>query len=144
MSAADPSIAASAGFPSRRVWARLLDAVEARDVVALCACFTTDGLWQNVPHDAWVGRETIAAMLGPILRRSSRVHWDMVTAAYEPHRAWLERIDRFWIDDVEYAVRANGVIEVDPDSGLITALRDYSDLGEWRSRLAQAGPIWDS
>lgn len=129
---------------SQIVWARLIDAVGRRDVDALVGCFAEDASWQNVPYEPWVGRSTIAAMLGPILRRSSRVQWDTVSESYSPHRAWLERIDRFWIDGVEYAVRVNGVIEVDPESGLIRELRDYSDLGEWRSRLAAAGPIWDS
>jgi len=131
-------------YPSRRAWLRLLHALEHRDVEALVLGFAEDARWQNVPHEPWVGRGTIATMLGPILRRSSRVQWDTVSESYLPHRAWLERIDRFWIDGVEYAVRVNGVIEVDPGSGLITELRDYSDLGEWRTRLSQAGPIWDS
>ena len=60
----------------------------------------------------------------------------MVTEAYTADRAWLERIDRFWIDGAEYAVRCNGVLEFDEESGLISELRDYVDLGEWRSRLA--------
>ncbi|MSX21892.1 MAG: hypothetical protein F2795_06225, partial [Actinobacteria bacterium] len=80
---------------------------------------------------------------GPILLRSERVQWDVVSASFTEHRAWLERVDRFWIDGVEYAVRCNGVLEVDPESGLIREFRDYVDLGEWRARLAAAGPLGD-
>ena len=57
---------------------------------------------------------------------------------YESEKAWLERIDRFWIDDVEYSVQCNGVFELDTVNGIILNVRDYVDLGEWRDRLAQA------
>jgi len=75
-------------------------------------------------------------MLEPILLRSDRVQWDIVTESYSQHRAWLERMDRFVIDGTEYAVRCNGVLEFEPDTGLISELRDYVDLAEWRSRLS--------
>ena len=126
---------------SEQVWARLLRAIEARDVPGLVACFAPNGSWQNVPHEPWVGRATIASMLAPILQRSERVQWDVVTASFAEHRAWIERVDRFWIDGVEYAVRCNGVIDLDSESGLIKELRDYVDLGEWRGRLRSAGPL---
>jgi limonene-1,2-epoxide hydrolase len=77
-------------------------------------------------------------MLARILERSTRVQWDIVTASYTEHRAWLERVDRFWIDGTEYAAECNGVLEVDPDSGLITAFRDYVDLGVWRAKVGDA------
>jgi len=121
----------------------LLGAVGRRDVPALVACFTEGGSWQNVPHEPWRGRLEIAERLGPILLRSERVQWDVVSASFTEHRAWVERVDRFWIDGVEYAVRCNGVLEVDPESGLISEFRDYVDLGEWRARLAAAGPLGD-
>jgi limonene-1,2-epoxide hydrolase len=122
----------------------LLGAVGRRDVPALVACFTEGGSWQNVPHEPWRGRLEIAERLGPILLRSERVQWDVVSASFTEHRAWVERVDRFWIDGVEYAVRCNGVLEVDPESGLISEFRDYVDLGEWRARLAAAGPLGDA
>lgn len=129
---------------SERVWGRLLGAVGRRDVPALVACFTEGGSWQNVPHEPWRGRLEIAERLGPILLRSERVQWDVVSASFTEHRAWVERVDRFWIDGVEYAVCCNGVLEVDPESGLISEFRDYVDLGEWRARLAAAGPLGDA
>lgn len=117
---------------------RWLDAVEAKDIDAVVACFTPDGSWQNVPSERAVGHEAIRAMLARILDRSERVVWDIVTESYSDERAWLERVDRFFIDGTEYAVRCNGVLEIDTTTGLITELRDYVDLGEWRSRLAAA------
>lgn len=122
---------------SRTIVTRFLDAVEGRDLEGVVACFANDATWQNVPHPAAVGRGAIEAMLAPILARSDDVRWDVVSAAYDDRRAWLERVDRFWIDGVEHAVRCNGVFEVDPDAGVITEVRDYVDLGEWRARLPQ-------
>lgn len=115
-----------------------LDAVEARDVDAVVAHFAAEATWQNVPHPPAEGWAGIRAMLARILERSETVRWDVVSESYAPGRAWLERVDRFWIDGVEYAVECNGVLEIDEDAGLITELRDYVDLGEWRARLASA------
>ncbi len=115
-----------------------LDAVEARDTDAVVAHFAPDATWQNVPHPAAQGRDGIHAMLAAILGRSEAVRWDIVSESYAPGRAWLERVDRFWIGGEEYAVQCNGVLEIDEDAGLITELRDYVDLGEWRARLADA------
>ena len=97
--------------------------------------FSVDASWQNVPHPKAVGHDAIRAMLGGILDRSSKVAWDVVSEAYTADRAWLERVDRFWIGGTEYAVRCNGVLEIDAEAGVITELRDYVDLGEWRARL---------
>lgn len=113
-----------------------LNAVETREVDAVLMYFAKDGIWQNVPHPVAKGHTAIQALLTPILHRSSKVRWDVVSEAYSCNQAWVERIDRFWIDDEEYAVCCNGVFEVDRDTGLITELRDYVDLGEWRTRIS--------
>jgi len=120
-----------------------LAAIAARDIDAVLTHFASDATWQNVPHPRAVGHDGIAAMLGPILARSSQVRWDVISASYDDTHAWLERIDRFWIDGTEYAVRCNGVFEIAPDAGVVTEVRDYVDLGEWRDRLALAGPLND-
>jgi limonene-1,2-epoxide hydrolase len=113
----------------------LLRAVADRDVDAVLTCFSPDATWQNVPHPPAEGHEEIGAMLRPILARSSAVRWDVVTEAYRDDRAWLERVDRFWVDGTEYAARCNGVVEFDTEAGVITEWRDYVDLGEWRGRI---------
>lgn len=120
---------------------KFLDAVAARDIDAVLTHFSPDATWQNVPHPAAVGHAGIAAMLGPILARSTEVRWDIISASYDDNRVWLERIDRFWINDAEYAVRCNGVLEIDAVAGVITELRDYVDVGEWRVRLAGSGLV---
>lgn len=121
--------------PAHAALTRFLDAVHTRDAAAAGSCFAPTGTYANMPHPPVVGPAGVAGLLAPILARSSRVRWDLVSAAYTPGRAWLERVDRFWIDGREYAIECNAVAEVDGASGLITAFRDYVDLGVWRARL---------
>lgn len=121
--------------PAALAVGRFLTAVEARDAVAAGACFAPTGTYANMPHPAVVGPAGVTGLLAPILTRAERVRWDLVSASYAPDRAWLERVDRFWIDGREYAIECNGVAEVDSATGLITAFRDYVDLSVWRARL---------
>ena len=114
---------------------RFLDAVEGRNVALAAACFAPDAPYQNVPHPPVHGPAGVAGLLGPIVDRSQAVRWDIVSEAYVPGRAHLERVDRFWIDGSEYAVACHAVIEVDEVAGLITAFRDYVDLAPWRAQL---------
>ena len=116
---------------------RFLAAVEARDARAAGACFAPDAEYANVPHPPVRGPAGVEGMLAPILDRSERVRWEIVTASYTQRRAWLERVDRFVVDGQEYAVACNGVLEVD-HTGLISAFRDYVDLGPWRELI---GPV---
>lgn len=125
----------TAGGAAFAVVARFLAAVAARDAVAAGACFAPDAPYANMPHPPVVGPAGVAGLLAPILGRAERVQWDLVSAAYTADRAWLERVDRFWIDGREYAIECNGVAHVDAGRGLITAFRDYVDLATWRERL---------
>jgi limonene-1,2-epoxide hydrolase len=114
---------------------RFFDGVEARDVARAAACFAPDAPYQNVPHPPVYGPAGVAGLLAPIVERSQRVRWDIISEAYVPGRAHVERVDRFWIDGTEYAVACHAVITVDEDAGLITAFRDYVDLAPWRAQL---------
>jgi limonene-1,2-epoxide hydrolase len=124
--------------PAFPTMTRFLAAVSAKDAAGAGACFAPAGTYANMPHPPVVGPAGVTGLLAPILARSERVRWDIVSASYAPHRAWLERVDRFWIDGREYAIECNGVAEIDPESGLIAAFRDYVDLGVWRARLGDA------
>ncbi len=110
---------------------------------AVLDCMSPDASWRNVPHPPSKGHADIAKLFGAILPSCEKVRWDVESISYGPEQdgralVWAERIDRFWIGGAEYAVRCNGVFEFDLASGLIVEVRDYVDLGEWRSRLAAA------
>lgn len=120
---------------TRSVLARFLAAVESGDSDAVAGCFTEGARYANVPNPPAVGPAGIRAMFAPTLGRAQRVRWEVVTSAYDGDTAWLERVDRFWIDGREYAIECNGVYTVDPRAGLIAEVRDYVDLATWRARL---------
>jgi limonene-1,2-epoxide hydrolase len=103
--------------------------------------FCEDGTFQNVPYAEVRGRADIAALFTPILRASERVEWELVSMAVSETRLHYERVDRFWIRGVMYAVECHAVVEIDVDRGLIRTWRDYVDLGKWRATL---GGVLDS
>ena len=120
------------------IFETFLDSLESCDIDRILQSFTEKSSWQNVPHEPAVGLSEIRAAFESIVQRSSRIQWDVVSSAFEGSRGWIERVDRFWIDGTEYAVRCNGVFDFDVESSSILSVRDYVDLGEWRSRLADA------
>ncbi len=126
---------------AQRITDRLLAAVASRDLRRIEDVLSPACTWQNVPHAVVDGRDAVMAMLAPIITWSDRVRWDVLSASYAGTTAWLERADRFWIDGPEYTVLCNGVFEVDADAGTVVSVRDYTDLGEWRSRI---GPVMEA
>lgn len=120
------------------IFETFLNSLESCDIDRILQSFTEQSSWQNVPHVPAVGLSEIRATFESIVQRSSRIQWDVVSSAFEGSRGWVERVDRFWIDGIEYAVRCNGVFDFDVESSTILSVRDYVDLGEWRSRLADA------
>lgn len=85
-----------------------------------------------------MGRQAVVEMLADILRWSDAVRWDVVSASYGDGYARLDRIDRFWIDGVEHAVRCDAELLVDVSTGTVTSVRDRVELIEWRARI---GPV---
>jgi limonene-1,2-epoxide hydrolase len=129
---------------TRDVVRSFLDAVESRDVDRAAEYFSENARYENVPHPPVHGPDGVRAMLRTILAASSLVRWDVVSEAYAGNRGHVERIDRFVIDGVEYAVRCHAVIEVDTGTGLIDWFRDYVDLGPWREAIKPALERWRS
>jgi limonene-1,2-epoxide hydrolase len=132
---APPSVAAAQAAVTG-----LLTAIESRDLRAIRRTLSENVTWQNVPHPAARGRDAVISHLANIITWSDEVRWEIVSASYGERHAWVERIDRFLLDHTWYAVQCNGVIEVD-NTGLVTGVRDYVDLGEWRSRVQ---PVLDA
>ncbi len=112
------------------------DALAARDVDAVIATLHPTCVWINVPEPPATGHDEIRNLFTRILSHAHAAVVDIISESYEPGRGYFERDDRFWIDGEEYNVVCNGVFEVDTDSGLITAVRDYCDLARWREQLA--------
>tara|TARA_B100000686_G_C16210080_1_gene674965 strand:+ start:119 stop:517 length:399 start_codon:yes stop_codon:yes gene_type:complete len=124
---------------TREIIEGFLRHVESRDSEAVAACFTEDAHYRNMPGPPAIGKESIHQVFSKILGASEKVQWDVVTESYMPGIAWLERVDRFWINGIEYSVECNGVFLVDEEAGLITEVRDYLDIGVWREHAASSG-----
>jgi hypothetical protein len=75
-------------------------------------------------------------MLAPILRWSDEVRWDVVSSHCAAGTVAVERVDRFVIAGTEHAVECHGVFGVDGE-GLVTFVRDYVDIGDWRGRIGR-------
>lgn len=110
------------------------------DVDAVLATLAPDCVWTNVPEPPARGHNEIRPLYTRILSHAEAAAVDIISETYLPGRGYFERDDRFWIDGVEYNVVCNGVFDVDPDSGLITTVRDYCDLMRWREQLATV--VW--
>lgn len=123
---------------TRAIVRRFLDAVESRDLERIADGLAEDATWQNVPHPVTSGRDDVTGMLARVVTLCERVEWEIVSEVYSGDRAWLERVDRFWIDGSCHSVCCNGVVTVDRGRGLVRQFRDYVDLGEWRARI---GPV---
>lgn len=117
---------------------RLLTSIEMRDLRAVREALHPDATWQNVPHLPAGDRDAIMHLLHPILCWSDRVQWDVLSSSVSGTMGWYERLDRFWLAGTEYAVPCNGVLTVDPVSQTVLSMRDYADVGEWRSRVEPA------
>ena len=121
--------------PGRTVH-ELFTAIGSRDLRRIHAHLASEIVWQNVPHPPVTGRDEVLAMLAGIVTWSDEVHWDVVSVAVDGSDVHVEHTDHFVVDGVDHAVRCNGVVTV--DEGVVMAVRDFVDLGEWRTRI---GPV---
>ena len=127
---ADDAVTLSTHTTLDAFWA----ALASRDLRRIEDLLAPEVTWRNMPHPPAVGRRAVMELLAAIITWSDEVRWDVVSASYDGGRAWVERVDRFVLDGTEHYVECNGVFTV--DQGRICEVRDYVDLGEWRSRVA--------
>ena len=120
---------------TRQTIEQLLSAIESRDLRAVERYLHPDVVWQNVPHPPTLGCQAVTELLANVLCWSDQVRWDILSSAVIGETGWYERVDRFWMAGEEHAVHCNGVFEVDTGAQTVRSVRDYVDLGEWRSRI---------
>ena len=73
-----------------------IHALANREMKLIMSFFDEQSLWQNVPHPPSKGVREIELIFSPIIRKSSKVQWDILNAVYTDNGAWLERIDRLF------------------------------------------------
>ena len=116
---------------------RFLDAVHARDPLAVSECFEPDGAYHAlVPHPPVRGREAIENLFHSVFAGVTRVRWEVVTAVVGDGVVALERVDRFWYEHGDAAIECLGVVELS-QGGLMRSFRDYADHQTWRERRSR-------
>ncbi|CAA0129938.1 Uncharacterised protein [Mycolicibacterium vanbaalenii] len=112
-------------------------AVNARDADALGAVVTADVKYHLiVPHPPVCGRTAVVEALRKSLQEADRVDWEVLSWSATDDLVFIERLDRFWFGDREAAIECTGVFVL--RDGLISEIRDYADLGTWRTRKSAA------
>ncbi len=106
---------------------RMIAGWEARDVSAICACFTDDAVWHNMPMAPIAGLAAIRTSIGNFLGTAAEVRFE-VRYAFEPTPGVVltERLDIFrQADGKEMRLPVMGTFEL--QGGLIKEWRDYYD-----------------
>lgn len=121
------------GAGPRSIVEELFAAIASRDLRRIRDRLASDVVWQNVPHPVVSGRDAVIALLADIVTWSDAVRWDIVSSAADGDRLHVEHTDHFVIDGIHHSVRCNGIIDTVGD--VVTSVRDFVDLEEWRRRI---------
>lgn len=116
---------------------RFFTAINARDTAHLADVFTDDISYQLlVPYPPLIGKQAVVDALAASIAEADRVLWEIRSWSGSEDLAFVERIDRFWFNGKEAAIECTGVFELRDNA--IAAVRDYADLGTWRTRKSAA------
>lgn len=108
---------------------------EARDAENILAQLAPDAIYHNIPMQELKGHDAIRTFITPFLAGAARVAWTVHHMAQSADGVVLtERTDVFEMGPKTISIRVMGTFEFGPD-GLITAWRDYFDLGQFQSQM---------
>lgn len=124
-----------AGIP--KVLDSFFAAINARDTAHLADVFTEDVSYQLlVPYPPLIGKQAVIDALTASITEADRVVWEISSWSGSEDLVFVERVDRFWFNGKEAAIECTGVFELRGNA--IAAVRDYADLGTWRTRKSAA------
>lgn len=108
---------------------------EARDMERILSLLTPDAFYHNIPMQPVQGREAIRGVLNAFLANATEVKWIVHHIAENAAGVVLtERTDNFKMGPKTLSLRVMGTFEF--KDGLISAWRDYFDLGQFQSQMA--------
>jgi len=108
---------------------------EARDMDRILSLMTPDAFYHNIPMEPVVGREAIRGLLTAFLANATAVRWTVHHIAETDAGVVLtERTDLFEMGPKTLSLRVMGTFEFRDD--LISAWRDYFDLGQFQTQMA--------
>jgi len=99
-----------------------------QDAAALAPFFAPHATYHNVPLDPAVGRAAIVDEFARFMQLGGEVGVELLHVAAEGPVVLTERVDHFTNGTSKVDLPVMGVVEV--HDGLITAWRDYFDLGQ--------------
>ncbi|QIQ87603.1 limonene-1,2-epoxide hydrolase family protein [Erythrobacter sp.] len=107
------------------------------DMEAMYALCAEDVTWHNIPMEPFSGKPAMRAAVEGFMADVEGCEWEVHAIAEGDGGAVLtERTDAFRMKDGRRAaIRVMGTFEFGAD-GLITAWRDYFDMGEFQREFA--------
>ncbi|MHB8328022.1 MAG: limonene-1,2-epoxide hydrolase family protein [Acidimicrobiales bacterium] len=106
----------------------------AADPAPLGPFFDEDAIYHNIPLEPVTGRSAIVATFAEFMSMGGQVEVDIIHLVAAGPIVMTERVDHITKDDgTTVSLPMMGVIEV--HDGLITAWRDYFDLGQFTSQV---------
>jgi len=107
---------------------------EARDLDAILAGLAPDAIYHNIPMSQLTGHDEIRAALAPFLAGANDICWTVHHIAESGAGVVLtERSDVFVMGPKTVSLPVMGTFEL--KDGLITAWRDYFDLGDFHRQM---------
>lgn len=97
-----------------------------RDVDELCAFFTPDAVYHNIPMSPAEGLAAIRASLEMFVPGTPYIEFEILNLASNGNVVFTERIDRMEFGGKAVELPVTGVFEVDGER--IKAWRDYFDM----------------
>ena len=108
------------------------------DIEAMYAMCAEDVVWHNIPMDPIEGKAAMREAVAGFMVGVATCDWDIHAIAANGKTVLTERTDGFAMKDGRRAaLRVMGTFEIGAD-GLITAWRDYFDMGEFQREFAGA------
>jgi limonene-1,2-epoxide hydrolase len=105
------------------------------DAAKLASFFSEDAVYHNIPMDPITGRDTIEAALAGFMDMVDQIRFDTVHLVADGDIVMTERVDHFVGPKRTISLPVMGTFEV--HDGLITAWRDYFDLNQFTSQMAE-------
>ena len=110
-----------------------IGAIERKDVATAVAMLSEDVSYENMPMEAIVGPNGVAATLEMFLGPADEVDWQILRPVKEGDTVINERLDRFRIGDGWLELSIAGVFEV--VDGKIRLWRDYFDMATYTTQM---------
>ena len=119
---------------NERIVRDFLDAWAHLDADEVCAYFTDDIVYHNMPGPPVAGREAVERRIRAFLSTWTETSWDVLNVLAEGDLVIAERVDRTVAGEKRVDLPCVGVFEM--REGKIAVWRDYFDLGTYQRAMA--------